>query len=80
MGESLLQGWSVVKCAVVHSDGGLVPEIIVDTHYLNSYLCSYALVLEIWENSWTCKTSSHKNENVVTYSGFTDPINNGEYN
>ncbi len=47
MGESLLQGWSVVKCAVVHSDGGLVPEIIVDTHYLNSYLCSCALILEI---------------------------------
>lgn len=31
----------MVKCAVVHSDGGLVTEIIVDTYYLSSVNLSY---------------------------------------
>lgn len=32
----MLQGWPEAKPAVVHNDGGLVTEIIVDTHYLSS--------------------------------------------
>lgn len=63
--EPLLQGWPVVKCAVVRSDGGLVTEIIVDTHYLSSvnlsYLCLDSLVSEIWENYWTCITRIESN-------------------
>lgn len=41
MGEPLLQDWPEAKPAVAHNDGGLVTEIIVDTHYLSSVLLSY---------------------------------------
>lgn len=55
MGEPLLQDWPEAKPAVVHNDGGLVTEIIVDTHYLSSVILSYLsldeLVSEIGENS-----------------------------